>query len=60
MKTMLNIKTDPKLKKAAQKVAKEMGLSMSVLITDVLREIVAKQEVTFMTNKRRKELMMVQ
>jgi addiction module RelB/DinJ family antitoxin len=47
MKTMLNIKTDSKLKKEAQKIAKEMGLSMSVLVNQGLRKLVETRSVTF-------------
>ena len=47
MKTMLNIKTDSKLKKEAQKVAKEMGLSMSVLVNQSLRKLVETRSITF-------------
>lgn len=47
MKTMLNIKTDSKLKKEAQKVAKEMGLSMSVLVNQSLKKLVETRSITF-------------
>ncbi len=47
MKTMLNIKTDSKLKKEAQKVAKEMGLSISVLVNQSLRKLVETRSITF-------------
>jgi len=44
---MLSIKTDSKLKKEAQKIAKEMGLSMSVLVNQGLRKLVETRSVTF-------------
>jgi len=44
---MLSIKTDSKLKKEAQKVAKEMGLSMSVLVNQSLRKLVETRSITF-------------
>ena len=47
MKTMINIKTDVKLKKQAQKVAKEMGLSLSVIMNRNLRDLIENRRVTF-------------
>ncbi len=44
---MLSIKTDSKLKKEAQKVAKEMGLPLSVLVNQNLRELVSLRRITF-------------
>lgn len=44
---MLNIKTDRKLKKEAQKVAKEMGLPLSVLVNQSLKKLIESREVTF-------------
>lgn len=47
MKAILNIKTDPRLKKEAQKVAQEMGLPLSVVINESLKNFVEKREITF-------------
>lgn len=47
MKAILNIKTDPKLKKEAQKVAQEMGLPLSVVVNESLKTFVEKREITF-------------
>ena len=44
---MLNIKTDSKLKKEAQRVAKDMGLPLSVLVNQNLKELVLSRKVTF-------------
>jgi addiction module RelB/DinJ family antitoxin len=46
-KTLFSIKTDKKLKKEAQEVAKELGLPLSVVINQYLREFVKEREVTF-------------
>lgn len=47
MNTTMLIKIDKKLKENAQKTAKELGLPMSTLINNYLREFVEKKEVTF-------------
>lgn len=51
MKTaVINIKTEIKLKSEAQKVAEELGLSLSVLINGFLKQIVKTKTVTFSTS----------
>ncbi len=47
MKTMLNIKTDVKIKKEAQKTAKVLGLPLSVIINRYLKEFVHERRVEF-------------
>lgn len=47
MKTMLNIKIDNKLKEKAQKVAKELGLPLSVVLNNYLKEFVREKRVVF-------------
>lgn len=47
MKTMLNIKTEVSLKKKAQKVAKELGLSLSVVMNNYLRDFIETEKVVF-------------
>ena len=47
MTTTILFKTDKKLKEAVQKTAKRMGIPFSALLNNAMREIVAKQEVTF-------------
>lgn len=44
MKAVINIKTDPKVKKAAQKIAKQMGLSLSGVLNAYLHKFVNKAE----------------
>ena len=46
-KAVINIKTDPKLKREAQKVAKAMGLSLSSLINAQLIALTRERSVTF-------------
>jgi addiction module RelB/DinJ family antitoxin len=47
MKTLINIKTDKKVKEGAQKVAKELGLSLSAIINASLKQLVKNKEVYF-------------
>lgn len=47
MKTILNIKTDKELKTEAQKVAKALGLSLSAVITQQLKNFVKERTVLF-------------
>lgn len=44
---VINIKTDPKMKIEAQKVASDLGLSLSTIINGYLKEFTQKKEVTF-------------
>jgi addiction module RelB/DinJ family antitoxin len=47
MQTVLNVKTDAKLKKEAQKLAKELGLPLSAVVTRLLRDFVRDGEIAF-------------
>ncbi len=47
MKTMINIKTDISLKREAQKVAEELGLSLSAILNYFMKELVAERKITF-------------
>ncbi len=47
MKTVINIKTDENIKKGAQRLAKELGLSLSDVINASLRNFVRTREVYF-------------
>ncbi|KKT57664.1 MAG: Toxin-antitoxin system protein [Candidatus Giovannonibacteria bacterium GW2011_GWC2_44_9] len=47
MNTVINIKTDQKVKDEAKKIAKEMGLSLSAVINAQLRQLVREQEIRF-------------
>ena len=44
---VINIKTDPKLKKEIQGVAKELGLPVGTIINAYLRELVRERRVVF-------------
>lgn len=46
-KTVLNIKTDAKLKKRAQTVARNLGLPLGTVINRYLQEFVIEQRVVF-------------
>lgn len=45
--TTVLFKTDKKLKAQVQQAAKSMGVPLSALLNNAMREIVEKQEVTF-------------
>ena len=47
MKTVINIKTDKDIKQHAQKVAEELGLSLSAVVNAYLRQFVRNKEVHF-------------
>lgn len=46
-KVLLTVKTDKKLKEAAQKVAKEMGVPLGTIINAQLRDLVWDKRYTF-------------
>ena len=47
MKDVINIKTDKRIKNNAQKLAKELGLSLSDVINASLRNFIRTREVYF-------------
>ena len=47
MKTIVNIKTDRKIKQNAQKLAGELGLSLSAVVNAYLKQFVRNKEVHF-------------
>jgi len=47
MKTMLNIKIDKDLKESAQKVAKDIGLPLSAVMNNFLKDFVIQKRVVF-------------
>ena len=49
MKTVINIKTDKEIKQNAQKVAEELGLSLSTVINAYLRQFVRNKEIHLST-----------
>ena len=58
---MLNIKTDKKVKRDAQKVAKDLGLPLGTIVNAYLRELVREKRVVFSSpptpNRRTQELL---
>lgn len=46
-KTVLNIKTDKKIKQEAQGVARELGLPLGTILNAYLRELVHEKRVVF-------------
>lgn len=51
--TILNIKTDKKLKEEARKVSGELGLPLSTVVNAFLRQFVRDKEITFSANNYR-------
>ena len=47
MKTVINIKADKEVKRRAQRVASELGLSLSTVINAYLKHFVREKEVQF-------------
>jgi len=47
MKTVINVKTDKEVKENAQKVAGDLGLSLSAVINAYLKQFVRNKEVYF-------------
>lgn len=48
---VVNVKVDPMVKKSAQKIARELGISLSGLINGYLRQLIRTKTVTFSTNR---------
>jgi len=48
---VINVKIDPKVKIQAQKVAADLGLSLSGLLNAYLRNVIRTKEVCFSLNK---------
>jgi addiction module RelB/DinJ family antitoxin len=47
MKTVINIKTDKEVKRDAQKIASDLGFSLSAVINAYLKQFVRNKEVYF-------------
>lgn len=47
MMTTIVFRTDPKLKVEAQRIAKEMGLTLTAIINNFLRDFVKRKSVNF-------------
>lgn len=45
--TVINIRTDAKLKSSAQRVAEDLGLSLSALINGFLKHLTKTKKITF-------------
>lgn len=46
MKTLMSIKTEPEVKEQAKKLAGELGLTLSALVTIQLKEVIRTKSVT--------------
>ena len=51
MQTTIMFKTDKKLKEAAQKTAKTMGIPFSAVLNRLMNDFVENQEITFSTEQ---------
>ena len=51
MQTTIMFKTDKKLKEAAQKTARNMGIPFSAVMNQYMRDFVEKTNVTFSTEQ---------
>ncbi len=51
MKTMINIKADREVKVKAQRVAKNLGIPLSLVINNYLRNFIQTKEVRFSLNR---------
>ena len=49
-KTIINIKTEKSLKRAAQETAEELGVPLSTAINAFLKQFVRDKEITFSVN----------
>lgn len=49
MKTIINIKTEPEVKESAQKLAAELGLSLSAILNGYLNQFIRNRSVYFST-----------
>ena len=47
MKTVINIKADEAVKKKAQKIASDLGLSLSAVVNAYLRQLIRNKSVYF-------------
>ena len=50
-KTIINIKTDPKVKIQAQKIAADLGLSLSGILNAYLKQLVGAKTILFSLNR---------
>lgn len=52
---ILTVRTDPKIKKAAQKAAKELGVPLSVVINASLRDFVRERRIELVPSQKLRE-----
>lgn len=45
MKTMINIKADTEVKKGAQRIAEDLGLSLSAIINSYLKQLIRNKSI---------------
>ncbi|MFA7308629.1 MAG: type II toxin-antitoxin system RelB/DinJ family antitoxin [Patescibacteria group bacterium] len=55
MKTTISFKTDERVKKEAQKLAKEMGLTLSKVLNVLLRQFISDKEIHVSLKPSKKE-----
>lgn len=55
---IVNVKVNPKIKKDAQKIAEDLGLSLSSLINGYLRHLIRTKTVTFSLSEEPTEYML--
>lgn len=55
---VINIKTEPQLKAKAQKVAQELGFSLSTLIKGYLKQLVKTKRITFSVDEEPSEYLL--
>jgi len=51
-KTVLNVKTDEKVKNEAKKIAKELGIPLSLVVNGYLKQFIRDKEITFSSTPR--------
>jgi addiction module RelB/DinJ family antitoxin len=49
MKTVLNVKTDRETKEEAQKIARDLGLTLSAIVNAYLKQVVRDRDVYYST-----------
>ena len=49
MKTMINVKADTEVKKGAQKIAEDLGLTLSAIINSYLKQLIRNKSIYLST-----------
>ena len=55
---VINIKIEPRLKSQAQKVAEELGLTLSALVKGILKQLIDTKEVVFRVSEKPTEFLL--